>query len=145
MDRHHHYDSANEDEIKAIDNVPLCLLLLVLLHRRRRLRAIPTPTHRQWTGQEITSSLLNCGSPTRIHNALRMQLDTFYLLRDWLLLNTNLQNSIYGSRSVSIEEKIMIFIFIASTGASNRATQERFNRSPSTISQYVVRVFTISE
>jgi hypothetical protein len=89
MDRHHHYDSANEDEIEAIDNVPLCLLLLVLLHRRRRLRAIPTPTHRQWTGQEITSSLLNCGSPTRIHNALRMQLDTFYLLRDWLLLNTN--------------------------------------------------------
>jgi hypothetical protein len=46
------------------------------------------PSHCRWTGQEVVNNLLNCGSPTRIHNQLRMKLDTFYQLRNWLLLNT---------------------------------------------------------
>jgi hypothetical protein len=63
-----------------------------------------------------------------------MQLDTFLHLRDWLLINTELKSS----RDTSIEEKLVIFIYIASTGASNRAAQERFNRSAGAISLYVI-------
>jgi len=59
-----------------------------------------------------------------------MQLDTFNQLRDWLMNNTKLNSSRY----ISIEEKLLIFIYIASTSASNRVAQERFNCSADTIS-----------
>jgi len=59
-----------------------------------------------------------------------MWLDTFYSLRDWLVSNTKLE----GSQKVSIKEKLVTFIYIASTGASNWQAQERFNRSAWTIS-----------
>jgi hypothetical protein len=125
-------DSQIDDENEAIDN----LFLLVLLSYRRRLhRARPLPSQRTWTGQDVVENLLHCNRPTRIHDVLRMNLDTFYHLRNWLSLNTNLGGSEYGSRRLSIEEKLMIFIFIASSNASNRATQERFNRSGSVISE----------
>src|SRR5271167_530819 len=78
MDSNHHHDDSN-DEIEAIDNTQMYLFLFVLLSRRRRLRrAAPTPSHCRWTGQEVVDNLLNCRSPTRIHNQLRMKLDTFY-------------------------------------------------------------------
>ena len=60
-----------------------------------------------------------------------MQLATFYSLRDWLVNNTKLKDS----RKVSIEEKLVTFIYIASTEASNRQAQEQFNCSAQTISQ----------
>jgi hypothetical protein len=74
-----------------------------------------------------------------------MQLDTFYALRDWLLANTDLKgnNVTYnqrirgGEKEVSIEEKLMIFIYIISRAASNRDTCKRFLRSRRTISWYV--------
>ena len=63
-----------------------------------------------------------------------MQLDTFFCLRDWLVRNTGLQSS----RDTLVEEKLVIFIYIASTSASNRAAQERFNRSARVVSLYVL-------
>jgi stringent starvation protein B len=74
-----------------------------------------------------------------------MQLDTFYALRDWLVMNTDLKgdNIIYNrrirgqGRQVSIEEKLVIFIYIISNGASNRNTSERFSQSNNTISWYI--------
>lgn len=60
-----------------------------------------------------------------------MNLETFYLLRDWLVSNTKLKSS----RKVAVEEKLLIFITIASTGLSNRRIQEQFNRGAHTISQ----------
>jgi hypothetical protein len=64
-----------------------------------------------------------------------MGIDTFYQLRDWLLLNTELRSSVYGSRVVSIEEKLVAFLYIAGNNASNPAAQERFNRSGSRVSK----------
>ena len=74
---------------------------------------------------------------------LRMQLDTFYALRDWLLANTDLKsdNVAYNQRirgrgnEVLIEEKLIIFIYIVSRAALNRDTCERFSRGGKTISQ----------
>jgi hypothetical protein len=137
MDIHHHHPTIIGN-IEAIDNNHLYLLLLVLLaRRRRRILVTPQPTNRQWTGQQIVDNLLNCENNRRIYSQLRMKLDTFYRLRDWLLLYTELKSSIYGGRSISIEEKLVTFIFITGGNASNPAAQERFNRSGSTISKYI--------
>jgi hypothetical protein len=89
MDSNHHHDDSNDDsnnEIEAINNTQIYLFLFILLPDYRCLhnKAAPIPSHCQWTGQEVINNLLNCGSPTRIHNQLRMKLDTFYQLRDWL-------------------------------------------------------------
>ena len=110
----------------------LPLLLLVLLHQRRRRRL--TLLNRRWTGQEVVNDLLNYRNATRIHSQLRMQLDTFVQLRDWLVMNTKLDNARY----ISIKEKLLIFIYITSSSALNRAAQERFNRGPASISRYIL-------
>ena len=94
-------------------------------------------------GHEYIAQLLDSGHPRRIHEVFRMQEATFYTLRDWLLANTKLKgdNIIYNQpikgpgRRVSVEEKLGIFIYITSRGASNRDTSERFARSPNTISR----------
>jgi hypothetical protein len=113
---------------------PIVLSALLLLLLQQRHRRLLMPSNRRWTCHEVVKDLLDCGNPTRIHSQLRMQLDTFLHLRDWLLINTELKSS----RDTSIEEKLVIFIYIASTGASNRAAQERFNRSAGAISLYVI-------
>ena len=92
------------------------------------------PSNRRWTCQEVVEDLLDCGNPTRIHSQLRMQLDTFLHLRDWLLINTELKSS----RDTSIKEKLVIFIYITSTSTLNQAAQERFNRSVGVISLYII-------
>jgi hypothetical protein len=123
MDR---YNSDSDDQ-----SVNISLLLFLVLQRRRR--RLLTPSNRAWTGQEVVDNLLNCGNPIRIHNQLRMNLDTFFHLRDWLVINTRLKSS----RNTSIEEKLLIFIHITSTGASNRVAQERFHRSARAVSLYI--------
>jgi hypothetical protein len=98
--------------------------------------------HTGQSGQDYIQELLDIAHPERILHVLRMQLDTFYALRDWLVENTDLKgvNITYNQRirgqgkQVSIEEKLVIFIFIISKGASNRDTGERFSRSNNTIS-----------
>lgn len=134
MDLHHHNDES-DDELEAIDNIRKALLILILLRRRQPLKITRQPSNRCWTGQNIVDNLLQCGSSIRIKSQLRMELNTFYQLRDWLLLYTQLRSSSHGSRSSSIEEKLMIFISIASTNGSNRTAQERFNRSAAFVSK----------
>ena len=93
------------------------------------------------SGQDYVQELLNSAHPERVYNALRMQLDTFYALRDWLVINTDIRGNnitqnrrIRGlGRQVSIEEKLMIFIYIISKGASHRDASERFSRGRYTI------------
>lgn len=116
------------------DTQPIILPLTLLLLLQQRCRRTSTPSNRRWTGQEVVDNLLSCGNPTRIYNQLRMKLDTFFQLRDWLVVNTGLKSS----RNISIEEKLLTFMYIASTGASNRAAQERFNRGARAVSRYVL-------
>jgi hypothetical protein len=116
-------DSDTDDENPWL--VPLIVAVAIYQQQRR------IGSNRLWTGQEYTDNLLNCGNSIRIRNQLRMELDTFYQLRDWLVGNTKLDSS----QGVSVEERLVIFIFITSSGASNRKAQEQFNRSSWTISQ----------
>jgi hypothetical protein len=69
---------ANTNVANAFDdNSDILLPVLLLLLLRRRHRQPPTPSNRRWTGQEVVDNLLNCGNAIRIHNQLRMQLETF--------------------------------------------------------------------
>jgi hypothetical protein len=99
---HHNGDDSDDDS----HTIVLSALLILLLHEPRR--RLPTPSNRRWTCHEIAEGLLSYGNPTRIHNQLRMQLDTFFHLRGWLETNTELKSS----RDTSIEEKLVIFIYI---------------------------------
>jgi hypothetical protein len=99
-----------------------------------------------FSAYEYIKELLDSAHPERVHHILRMQLATFYSLRDWLYTNTDLKgdNIVHSQRirghgkQVSIEEKLAIFIYISSRGASNRDTGERFSRGGRTISRYVL-------
>jgi hypothetical protein len=75
-------------------------------------------SNRTYTVQDYVNDLLSCGNSNLIRNQLRMQLKTFNLLGDWLFENTALNNSCH----MSIEEKLFIFIYVASSGMSNRDT-----------------------
>jgi hypothetical protein len=123
MDYHNSDDSDDNSH-----TIVLSALLVLLLHEP--CRCLPTPSNRRWTCHEIVEDLLSCGNPTCIHNQLQMQLDTFFHLQDWLETNTELKSS----RDTSIEEKLVIFIYIASTSVSNQAAQERFNCGARSIS-----------
>ena len=71
------------------------------------------------SGHEYIKELLDLAHPERVHHILRIQLATFYALRDWLHTNTDLKgdNIIHIQRArgyrrqVSIEEKLAIFIY----------------------------------
>jgi hypothetical protein len=117
------------------------MFLLLAYERRQQHRRIRTGQ----PGQEYIKELLDSAYPERISYVLRMQLDTFYALRDWLVANTDLSGTsiMYnqrrrGSRSeVSLEEKLVIFIYIISKGASNQEASERFSRGQYTITRYL--------
>lgn len=88
-------------------------------------------------GKLYMEKLLNCQHQKRVYEFLRMQLPSFYALRDWCLANTTLKSSRsrQSTRGVTIEEKLAIFLYIVSNGASNRNTQEQFSHSGETISR----------
>jgi hypothetical protein len=117
------------------------MFLLLAYERRQQYRRIRTGQ----PGQEYIKELLDSAHPERISHVLRMQLDTFYALRDWLVANTDLSGTsiIHNQRrrgsgsEVSLEEKLVIFIYIISKGASNREASERFSRGQYTITQYL--------
>jgi hypothetical protein len=112
-----------------------------LAYKRRQTSQERSRIYTGQSGQDYVQELLDSAHPERVYNALRMQLDTFYTLRDWLVINTDLKGNnitqnrrIRGlGRQVSIEEKLVIFIYIISKGASHRDTSERFSRGRYTI------------
>ena len=84
-------------------------------------------------GHLFIQELLQSKSQDRIRRALRMNIDTFCALRDWVLEHAKLENG----RHITVEEKLAIFIYIVSIPASNWNTVERFSHSSYTITQLV--------
>src|SRR3979490_1326152 len=84
--------------------------------------------HTGLRGRDYVQELLNCGNQRRCFEVLRMSLSTFQALVNWLNLNTALKSSRTQAGAL-IEEKVMIFLYIISRGASNRDTAERFSHS----------------
>ncbi|KAL6559442.1 hypothetical protein OROGR_004559 [Orobanche gracilis] len=82
------------------------------------------------TGERWMRELLN-GHEKRCFNMFRMTPNT---LRQ-LVNDLECKYGLYPSESVSSLEKVGIFLYILSMGASNRVAQERFQRSGETISR----------
>lgn len=81
------------------------------------------------TGKGWIDELL-IGHPVRFHNALGM---SKYVFRQ--LLNKLQQCGLESSRFVTATEKLAMFLVLARKGMSTRDLQERFQRSPDTISK----------
>ncbi len=82
----------------------------------------------------LVQELLTSAHPRRCFEVLRMSIDTFYALRDWLLANTELRSS-RKVEGVTIEEKLVIFLYIVTRDSTNRDCQERFAHSGETITR----------
>ena len=63
---------------------------IFLLQANKR-RQQHQPVYTGQSGHEYVKELLDSAYPERVHHILRIQLDTFYTLRDWLVINTDLK------------------------------------------------------
>ncbi len=108
MNIHHDFHNSEDDEDFAL------LISVIAIHYYTRRR---TYQSRGWlhSGQVFVDNLLESGHDTRIRSTLRIALPTFCKLRDWLNQNTELDSS-----RISIEEKLVMFLFIAGIEASSR-------------------------
>jgi hypothetical protein len=87
---------------------------------------------RPFSSNLYVNELLTTAHPQRCWDVSRMTIETFFTLRDWLLANTSLKSS-RNKAGISIEEKIVIFLYIVAHGASAREACERFSYSIRTI------------
>lgn len=90
------------------------------------------PKHNSaFTGQAYTNELLSSGHHERILECLHMPAAVFLsfcqLLRKYQYLK--------DTRYTTVEHQVHIFIYVITTGGSNRTTQERFMHSGETISR----------
>lgn len=130
------FDDATIEVDELIDETFELAILNILLELEddfmRPERQMRFPNAQQ--GQQYVEELLNSNHPDRVRAVLRMSKETFYSLRDWLLVHTYLKSS----KHISIEQKLLIFLHITSRPASNRDTMERFSHSNSTVSKLVI-------
>jgi hypothetical protein len=81
------------------------------------------------TGQEWLNELLT-GNSQRFYDAMGMHKHVFHqLLKELIAVG------LHDTRYVSAEEQLAIFIHLAVTGAPQRHLEERFQRSPDTLSK----------
>lgn len=64
------------------------------------------------------------GKETRIRRTIRMSSGAFYTLRDWIAQHAGIQRS--RTQTVSPEEKLFMFLWMANYGASNRLIFMKF-------------------
>ena len=105
--------------------------LIITVQKPLLLRPIPMRTS-ILSGQMWLDELL-AGHPKRFKEQFGMTKDTFRLLSRELQLHCRLANR----RHVTADEQLATFLYLARTGSSTRVLQERFQRSPSTISGWV--------
>jgi len=74
-----------------------------------------------------------------------MEIETFYVLRDWLIMHTSLTGHLIrenrnrgecgGYMPILIEEKLIIFLYITTLAIGYTATADKFSRSIHSISR----------
>lgn len=82
------------------------------------------------TGRRHTEEILRA-HPRRVMELIRMPIMTFLDLRDWVVQRGLLSSTRY----VSVEEQLVLFLWMVGRGASNRDAQEQFQHSGDTISR----------
>lgn len=91
------------------------------------------------TGAEWVRELA-LGHPSRCRNSLGVNKHVFTKLLDELKARAGLKDT----KHVEASEQLAIFLYLATTGLSNRKTQERLQRSADTISKCVLLLSTYS-
>jgi hypothetical protein len=123
------FDDTDDEFIEEI--VPFIIATVAQSSQNtERIRSLLLP------GKAYVNELLATANSQRCKEVLRMRVETFSALRDWLLVHTSLKSS-RQKEGVSIEEKIVIFLYIVTRGASNRECCERFCYSGRTVSRLV--------
>ena len=89
-----------------------------------------TSTVTTQTRAEYMEELLN-SKPSEIYEVPRMQRDTFLELCGWLEANTDLTST----RSISIQERVLMFLWALNFNASCRQVKHRFHHSSETVNR----------
>ena len=121
-------DEAQRRALVACTLTALTTSLALVVQNPLSLQPIPMRTS-ILSGQMWLDELL-VGHPERFGEQFGMSKHTFQLLSRELQLHSGLTNR----RQVTADEQLATFLYIARTGSSTRILQERFQRSPSTIS-----------
>jgi hypothetical protein len=95
----------------------ICLILVFYYQRSLLRNPIRTSIR---TGKIFTEEILNAHPRRVLEFLVRMPMTTFLDLRDWMSQDTNLR----ATRSVSLEEQLMCFLWIIGHNSSNREAQE---------------------
>lgn len=90
---------------------------------------------RPFTGHQLVCDILN-GHPDRGYDHFRMTTSTFVALRDVLLA----RGLIRGTRYMTADEQLAIFLFCVGHGVANRVLAETFQHSGETISRHFNKV-----
>ena len=114
MDDAYIIDDDLEDDL--IDEAVYQTLLAAFQDEEELLRTLQKRYGLALPSKDYLDKLLNSRHLARIHGVLYMLLDTFYALRDQLVVNTSLK----ASRHVSIEEKLAIFLHLTTRLVLNR-------------------------
>ena len=101
-----------------------------------RFNCVPVHTSRL-SGQQWLDELID-GHNRRFHNEMGIRKHVFMRLVRMLRRDTGLVDT----RHVLAEEQLAIFLHYVHWGLSNRALQERFQRSADTITKYISRSHT---
>ena len=86
----------------------------------------------KFTGQQWLDELLT-GHHQRFYDAMGMNKHVFQALLCELI-----RHGLHDTRHVSAEEQPAIFLYLAVTGLPQRHLEERFQRSPSTLTKCVI-------
>ena len=125
-------DQFNDSDDELIEEIVPFVIVTVAQASQSTERIRPFSSNNLYVNELLTTA-----HPQRCWDVLRMTIETFFVLRDWLLANTSLKSSRKKS-GVSIEEKVVIFLYIVAHGASVRDTSERFCYSKQTIQRLVL-------
>ena len=82
-------------------------------------------------GLDYVKKLLS--EPEYFFNATRLNISTFLQLKDWLIQKNTLAPERVYAWSLSLEEKLVMFLWMVARGASIRDTRDRFRHSHETI------------
>jgi hypothetical protein len=129
-------DSDADDHQRLVQQVVISATILILIAARQCVllycsRFDKVPQHTSVLSGQGWFNELSAGHDGRFYNEFGMHKHVFRSLLSALRRDANL----HDTRHVSSEEQLAVFLHYAHRGLSNRALQERFQRSPDTISK----------
>ena len=83
-----------------------------------------------WTGQQFTEEILRAHLPW-VCQVIRIPITIFLDLRDWVVERGLLRSTRY----VSVEEQLMMFLWMIGHGATNGEVCEQFQHAGDTVSR----------